>query len=188
MKSIRLISLLCLLSLLLVCCKSRKHTVAVAPAVTGTEQVSDDPLKQIRESVSDSQVDQVTDGIKITIGSELLFATNSSVLTKSAILSLQKLAKSIRENKGDFDILIDGHTDATGTSSYNLWLSQRRATSVKVCLEAAGIGSSTMKITGYGDMNPVADNTTLNGRAKNRRVEITLIEKKAIQNDTSKGM
>lgn len=175
-----------MLSLLLVYCKSRKHTVAVAPPVTVTEQLQGDEMKGIRESVSGNEVEQLSDGIKITFRSELLFASNSSVLTRDAVSSIRKLGQGIKNSKETYEILVDGHTDATGTSSYNLWLSQRRAASVKLCLTEAGVDASGIKISGHGDARPVAENNTPEGRAKNRRVEITIIERKG--NDASKGM
>ena len=69
--------------------------------------------------------------------------------------------------------LVEGHTDSIGTEAYNLRLSERRANAVAEYMEAQGISPSRISTKGWGKSKPVADNRTKEGRAKNRRVEIT---------------
>ena len=78
---------------------------------------------------------------------------------------------------GEYDktlIDITGHTDSTGDGSYNLSLSQRRANSVGAYLQSRGITSQRILTQGFGENNPVADNSTPQGRRENRRVELVL--------------
>jgi len=69
--------------------------------------------------------------------------------------------------------LVEGHTDSIGSEAYNLRLSERRANAVADYMESQGISSSRITTKGWGKSKPVADNRTKEGRAKNRRVEIT---------------
>ncbi len=73
-------------------------------------------------------------------------------------------------------VLVEGHTDSVGSETYNQRLSERRAEAVKAYLVSKGIAASRIQTKGYGESRPVADNTTAVGRAKNRRVEIKVLE------------
>jgi outer membrane protein OmpA-like peptidoglycan-associated protein len=73
-------------------------------------------------------------------------------------------------------IRVDGHTDATGTAEYNVWLSEKRAVSVKTYLSEAGIAASRISTQGLGQTKPVADNKTPEGRERNRRVEVVILD------------
>jgi len=80
------------------------------------------------------------------------------------------------EAQRDLKIEIQGHTDSSGTRSYNMGLSQRRAASVKAYLESKNIDASRLTTRGFGPDRPIASNATKEGRAKNRRVEIKPIQ------------
>ena len=86
------------------------------------------------------------------------------------------VAKLIQEKDKSRKILIEGHSDKTGTAVYNQWLSEKRAVSVKTYLVGLGINAERIKTAGLGDTQPIADNKTKEGRLKNRRVEITLLK------------
>lgn len=73
-------------------------------------------------------------------------------------------------------LIIEGHTDSDGQTSHNQILSLKRAESVKVFLVSAGISSSRLSTTGYGESKPVAPNSTATGKAQNRRVELVVKE------------
>jgi outer membrane protein OmpA-like peptidoglycan-associated protein len=96
-----------------------------------------------------------------------LFATNSAELTVQGRETLDRLAPCWRG--GRFEI--EGHTDSSGTDAVNQPLSERRARAVVDHLVAGGIDASALRARGYGSSRPVADNTTPEGRARNRRVE-----------------
>jgi len=99
------------------------------------------------------------------------FDFDSAVLKPAAKDALNELADRIKESKGQEALSIIGHTDSTGPENYNMGLSERRAKAAADYLEGRGITGITTK--GMGESNPVADNGTKAGRAKNRRVEIT---------------
>jgi outer membrane protein OmpA-like peptidoglycan-associated protein len=99
------------------------------------------------------------------------FASGSSALSPSAVASLRALFKSIGAKK---TLRVEAHTDDQGPDAANLALSQKRADAVKKALVDAGIGGSRITAVGRGEAAPVADNATADGRARNRRVEITV--------------
>lgn len=82
----------------------------------------------------------------------------------------------ILQGEGRVDIVAEGHTDATGPDAYNESLSQRRANSVRDYLVSGGIDASRITVKGYGESQPVASNSTAEGRAQNRRVELRVSE------------
>ena len=99
------------------------------------------------------------------------FAFDSANLTMEAKGILDGAAATMNAHpSGNF--VIEGHTDSTGSDSYNMSLSQRRAESVMNYLASRGVSSSSMRAVGKGESSPVADNSTSAGRADNRRVEI----------------
>jgi outer membrane protein OmpA-like peptidoglycan-associated protein len=113
--------------------------------------------------------------LRLNIPNDVSFDTNSAVIRSSMHSVLDPLASNMR---GDAQtrVTIVGHTDSTGTSAVNDPLSIDRAQSVRDYLAARGVPSSSMQISGRGEREPVADNGTDSGRARNRRVEIYLRE------------
>ena len=103
----------------------------------------------------------------------IFFATASSKLLAKSNASLNQVVTILNENP-TYKVQIDGHTDDQGKDEYNQTLSDSRAASVKAYLVSKGIAESRLASTGYGETKPVADNKTAAGRAKNRRVEMTL--------------
>lgn len=89
---------------------------------------------------------------------------------------MDEVADILRSNP-TLSILIEGHTDSIGSDTSNLILSQNRANAVMRYLTQHGVGSDKLKATGFGKSRPIADNSTADGRAKNRRVEFTIIHK-----------
>jgi outer membrane protein OmpA-like peptidoglycan-associated protein len=85
---------------------------------------------------------------------------------KSVVLVVQEFDKTL--------IVVDGHTDSTGSDVYNQQLSERRANSVAGFLRSSGVDSRRILAGGFGETQPIATNETPQGRAQNRRVEITL--------------
>ncbi len=149
-------------------CRSRKVVPSSSPSPVAEAQ--QDPYGN---KLPGAKVEQVKGGTKVTIDSEVLFEINSSYLSESAKHSLGELFKEIKK-QGYKTIVIEGHTDKTGSPEYNKWLSEKRATTVKTLAESHGIDGDRIIKMGYGDSQPVADNKTSEGRAKNRRVEITI--------------
>jgi outer membrane protein OmpA-like peptidoglycan-associated protein len=106
---------------------------------------------------------------------DILFDVNQSTLKDDAELVIAKLA-GILLIMQDLNLRVEGHTDSTGSAAYNQRLSEQRAQSVYDFLFAQGIEAGRMKAVGYGPNRPIADNTTTEGRSRNRRVEIVIAE------------
>ena len=136
-----------------------------------------DKAKAQAEAVKNAQVQQVTDinglpALKVTFDSGILFTTNKAELNAAAKTSLTEFSKVVKENS-DMDIAIIGHTDNTGSDAINNPLSENRAKSVSTYLKNSGVNASQIKtVEGQGSKNPVADNSTREGRTQNRRVEV----------------
>jgi outer membrane protein OmpA-like peptidoglycan-associated protein len=118
--------------------------------------------------------------IKVKIGKKvvlknILFETGKSVLTSGSYTELDHLLNIMTEN-AQMKIEISGHTDKTGSEPLNFKLSEARAKAVVDYLVKKGIDHSRMEFRGYGSLQPLADNATSAGRAKNRRVEFKILE------------
>lgn len=136
-----------------------------------------DKAKKEAEAVKNAQVEGIKDAngldaVKVTFDSGILFATNKAELNSASKASLQQFANVLKENS-DCDVAIIGHTDNTGSDAINNPLSVNRATSVSNYLKSLGVNHSQIKsVEGQGSTNPVADNSTAEGRKQNRRVEV----------------
>jgi len=106
----------------------------------------------------------------------IFFEFNSYELKNESILELDKVVELLKKNP-KVKILISGHTDNIGTQEYNKKLSEKRAESVANYLKSKSIDASRLKTIGYGDSRPLNTNETEEGRAINRRTEITILEK-----------
>ncbi len=112
--------------------------------------------------------------VRLSDKRNVMFEFNSAELTAAATTELERALGTIREFDDIDAISIVGHTDSTGPESYNLALSERRAASVRRFLESRGIRASLLSASGKGEANPVADNNSREGRARNRRVDILI--------------
>jgi OOP family OmpA-OmpF porin len=110
----------------------------------------------------------------VTLAAEVLFDFDKSVLKASGKKAIDEVLAQIGQGKLK-SIRVDGHTDWVGTDAYNQKLSVRRAVAVKDYLMSKGL-AETIQAVGHGKREPVADNHTVAGRAKNRRAEITFEE------------
>ncbi len=124
------------------------------------------------QQLADMQAKQTSRGMVLTLGS-VLFATGRSELLPGALGSVDRLAAYLEEYE-DKTVLIEGHTDSTGSDTTNLVLSQARADAVRVALMTRGISPSRIVATGLASSQPVATNDTSAGRQQNRRVEIII--------------
>jgi outer membrane protein OmpA-like peptidoglycan-associated protein len=116
-------------------------------------------------------------GDRIEILERVYFDTNRATIKKRSHSVLEQVA-SLMKAQPDIRLLrVQGHTDARGDDDHNLDLSQRRATSVKEFLIKRGVEAQRLSARGYGESHPIAENTTDEGRAQNRRVEFHIIER-----------
>jgi outer membrane protein OmpA-like peptidoglycan-associated protein len=102
------------------------------------------------------------------------FASGQAVIPPSEYPVLDQVVEVLKANK-NVTVEIGGHTDAVGTETYNQGLSERRAQSVRNYLIQRGISASRLSARGYGEYQPVASNTTREGRSQNRRIEFTVL-------------
>ncbi|MGI9245119.1 MAG: OmpA family protein [Steroidobacteraceae bacterium] len=131
---------------------------------------------KLREQMAGTGVDVVRQGDNITLDMPggVTFGFNSSDLNAQFYPVLDKVAGTLGEyNKTVIEVA--GHTDSVGSDAYNQQLSERRASSVAAYLASHGVDRSRMVTVGAGKAHPVASNETEEGRAQNRRVEITIV-------------
>lgn len=157
-----------------------------------------DKAKAAAEALAQAEALKNAEGqtvaVKVTFESGILFSSSSSTLTSAAQNSLQKFASEVVTP--DMDLAIIGHTDndawkgstAEQSIQKNQTLSEQRAAAVSNYLQGKGVNAAQLKaVTGKGQTEPVADNTTAEGKAQNRRVEVYIIPSEAMVNAANAG-
>lgn len=134
----------------------------------------DKQAAEIKQDIAGARVERVGEGIRITFDSGILFDVNKAELKPISKENISKLA-AILQKYPDTNILLEGHTDATGTDEHNLELSRARSQAVANFLASLQVSATRFTIMGYGEAQPIADNATEAGRAQNRRVEIAIM-------------
>lgn len=117
-------------------------------------------------------------GAMMRLEDSVLFATDSATLRPGAVAKLETLAAYLRDNPG-VRVAIEGHTDSRGTDAHNDALSLRRADAVRAAFDDMGVTRARFTVKGMGERQPVASNATPEGMRQNRRVEITLLGRRA---------
>jgi outer membrane protein OmpA-like peptidoglycan-associated protein len=149
----------------------------------------DKQAEEMRRDLQGAKVERVGEGIKITFDSGLMFDVNKYDLRDASRENLNKLA-AILNKYPDTNILVEGHTDSTGTREINMPLSENRAKAVSGFLATLNVPSARFSVHGYGPDQPIGDNGTVEGRQQNRRVDLAIManEKlKKIAQDSVKG-
>ena len=133
----------------------------------------DKQADKIEEAVPGAEVKRVGEGIQIIFDdkSGVSFAFDSADLTPEAKANLDAVAEVFLEFP-DTDLMIEGHTDSVGDENYNMKLSKRRADAVVAYLKTKGVAGNRFSVEAFGETRPRFDNSTKEGQAKNRRVEI----------------
>ncbi|NJM50750.1 MAG: OmpA family protein [Sphingomonadales bacterium] len=147
-----------------------------AIAGAGVGYYMDQQEKKLREQTAGTGVNVIRDGDNLVLDmpADVTFPVNSYAVQPEFRQTLANLAGTLREYEKTYvDVL--GHTDSTGSDAYNQTLSVNRAQSVAQVLTANGVLSARLATQGYGESQPKASNTTEEGRAANRRVEIRLV-------------
>lgn len=129
--------------------------------------------KQAKELEKVAETKRTEQGIITKLKSDILFDTGKSDLKPAAKENISKLAAILKKYPENV-ITVKGYTDSQGSSALNKTLSEKRAMAVKDYLATGGVPESTLSTVGMGPENPVADNGSSDGRAKNRRVEIEI--------------
>jgi outer membrane protein OmpA-like peptidoglycan-associated protein len=136
-----------------------------AGAVIGRQM--DKQGDELEDDLENATVERLGEGLLITFASGLLFDFDSDVIMGNARTNLTDLARSL-QNYPNTEVLIVGHTDATGTDSYNMDLSRRRAAAARAFLVSQGIPGDRIRVEGRGETEPVGSD------AENRRVEVAI--------------
>lgn len=158
--------------------KSDRGKGAVIGAVVGggVGAYMDTQERKLRERLEGTGVSVTREGknLWLNMPGNLTFEVNSANIRSNFYSVLESVTLVFKEF-GKTQIMVSGHTDSTGSDSYNLQLSQKRAQSVTGYFVAQGVDAGRFQTVGYGESRPVADNGTKEGRAANRRVEIQII-------------
>ena len=146
----------------------------------------DKQAHDIQRDVKGAKVERVGEGIRITFDSGIMFDVNSYQLKEEAKTNIKELSK-ILQKYDDTNVLIEGHTDASGSDELNMKLSEQRADAVADYAKMLGVAGARMAIKGYGETQPIADNDSEEGKAKNRRVEIGIMANKKLKKAAKRG-
>lgn len=147
-----------------------------AAAGAGVGNMMDKQEAEMRQALADSEeaaVRREGELLAITLKGDVSFDLDSDVVQPGLYTELDRIAQIMIKYPQTL-ILVEGHTDSTGSEVYNQRLSERRANSVKNLLVQRGVQTSRVSILGYGESRPVATNATPEGRQMNRRVEIRI--------------
>jgi outer membrane protein OmpA-like peptidoglycan-associated protein len=153
--------------------RAQQQQAAAEQAAQAAQQQTEQMREKLRQQLNQVLQTQETARGLIVNMSDVLFATNKYTLTPDAEIKLAKVS-GILATYPNINVQIEGYTDNTGSDSYNLTLSQHRATSVQAFLIAQGVAPDKVTAQGYGPADPVADNSTSQGRAQNRRVSLVI--------------
>lgn len=146
----------------------------------------DRQARELEEDLDGATVERVGEGIKVTFDSGILFEVDSYTLSGASKNEIAKLAEVLQKYE-DTNIMFSGYTDNTGSEDYNQKLSEQRAKSVAEYTAFTGVSGERMTIIGYGESDPVASNETVEGRSKNRRVEVAIWANDELKEAAEKG-
>jgi len=155
-----------------------------AGAVIGRKM--DKQAEDLKRDLPTATVERVGEGIRITFNSDILFDVGKADLKDATKRQLADFAQTL-EKYPDTNLVIEGHADATGPDDLNLRLSNQRADAVSGYLKSLGVKGNRLTEKGYGESQPVADNSTEAGRTKNRRVDIAVFANEKMQRDAKNG-
>jgi outer membrane protein OmpA-like peptidoglycan-associated protein len=162
-------------------------------AVTGglAGHYMDTQERELREimamnAAANDRITRLEDELQMSLASDTLFDYNKATLQPGAQSRLVRFGQSLSRNDRT-DILVIGHTDSTGSDQYNQGLSEARAATVRNVLIDTGVSPARITTRGDGEHNPVATNSTAEGRAANRRVEIAIVPNDGLRREAAAG-
>lgn len=146
----------------------------------------DKQAEELEKSMENANVERVGEAIRVNFDSGILFQVNSAELSPGAKTDIDKLAETLQKYEGT-NIIIEGHTDNTGSRELNQNLSERRAQAVATYARSRGVDASRIQSKGYAFDQPIADNSTEAGRQQNRRVEVIIVASEEMKEAAENG-
>ena len=145
-------------------------------AGAGVGYYMDEQEKKLRQQTAGTGIDVTREGDNLILNmpSNVTFGVDSSSIQPAFQRTLSDVANTLAEYEQSY-VDIYGHTDSTGSDAYNQQLSERRAQSVASYLSQSGVQRARLATQGFGESQPIASNTTEEGRAANRRVELKVV-------------
>lgn len=156
-----------------------------AGAIIGNKM--DKQAQRIEEEVPGAEVERIDDGIVVTFdeNSGVYFATDKYNINDKSEETLNGLSQVMKEYP-QTNVLVVGHTDNTGSASYNMTLSKNRAQAVTNYLVGTGLSAGRFTTQWYGEEQPKYDNSTSQGRAKNRRVALAIVPNEQMKEEAQR--
>ena len=147
----------------------------------------DKQAQEIENEIPGAEVERVDDGIVVTFdeNSGVYFDTNKYNINTKSQETLNALSGVFKEYPNT-RILVVGHTDSTGSDAYNMTLSKNRAQAVTNYMIGTGLSGTRFTTNWYGETQPMYDNSTVEGRAKNRRVNIAILPNEKMIEDAKR--
>jgi outer membrane protein OmpA-like peptidoglycan-associated protein len=139
----------------------------------------------LKKSMPEAEVVRDGDKVYVALPSGILFDTGKDALKPSAKDSLSKAAATLKDS--ETNIIVQGHTDSTGSDAVNQPLSERRADNVRDLLVSKGVAATRLTAVGYGSSRPVVPNDTDANRALNRRVQLEISPNAKLQAQQGSG-
>jgi outer membrane protein OmpA-like peptidoglycan-associated protein len=146
----------------------------------------DKQAEALKEAIPNAEVERVGEGISLTFDSGLLFRTGSADLSESAQADLAKFAEVLQQYP-DTDLLIEGHTDSSGSDELNMELSQKRAMAVSNYLKIHNVNGARITEKWYGKTKPKVPNDTPENMTINRRVEVAIMANEEMKKQAQNG-
>ncbi len=156
--------------------KRTTETLAAMEVEKANKEKADAEMKAAAAQAELSKLADVREeerGLVVMLSGSVLFRSNESTLLPTAVAKLDQMAKAMLA-VGERNLIVEGYTDSRGSDSYNQELSQRRADAVRDYLVERGYPADRIQALGKGKSSPIADNSSAEGRANNRRVEIII--------------
>ncbi|AFL74473.1 OmpA family protein [Thiocystis violascens] len=142
-----------------------------------SDRARDDSLAQFKRDYAALNAQFTDDGVLVSLAeSDLNFPMGGAALPAARTASLEKVAEFLGQHP-NLTVLLQGHTDSLGSAARNLGLSEQRAIAIKAALVGLGVAQDRIRAEGIGEAKPIASNDTAEGRSRNRRVELYLIER-----------
>jgi outer membrane protein OmpA-like peptidoglycan-associated protein len=146
----------------------------------------DQQAKELQQSVPNATVERVGEGISMTFESGLLYKVNSSEISEAYMDNLNKIVE-VFVKYPETNILIEGHTDDSGSDQLNMALSEKRTKAVGAYMVSKGVAPGRLTQKWYGESQPKYPNDTEANRQKNRRVELAITSNAEMQKEAKEG-